>query len=70
MPEGPLEFAAETPRPADGSRFDIYSDPNDRNRGTMVPNDLSGRYVVVRTDFADVDGTMVLRLWYEPAPCE
>jgi hypothetical protein len=68
MPEGPLEFAADTPRPLDGARFDIYTSPNDPNRGTLVPNDLSGRYVVSRTEYAEVEGTRLLRLWYEPAP--
>ena len=70
MPEGPLEFAADTPRPRDGARFDIYSDPRDRNRGQMVPNDLAGRYVVVSTEYAEIDGTTYLRLWYEPAPAD
>jgi hypothetical protein len=28
MPEGPLEFAADTPRLRDGARFDIYTDPS------------------------------------------
>jgi hypothetical protein len=68
MPEGPLEFAADTPRPRDGARFDIYPRPNDPNRGTMVPNDLTGRYVVTRTEYAEVDGAPCLRLWYELAP--
>jgi hypothetical protein len=68
MPEGPLEFAADTPRPHDGARFDIYADPHDRNRGRMIPNDLTGRYVVVSTDYAELDGTTYLRLWYDPVP--
>lgn len=68
MPEGPLEFAADTPRPRDGTRFDIYPSPGDSNRGRLVPNDLSGRYVVSRTEYAEVEGVTVLRLWYEPAP--
>jgi hypothetical protein len=68
MLEGPLEFAADTPRPRDGARFDIYPSSGDPNRGTMVPNDLSGRYVVSRTEYAEVEGVTLLRLWYEPAP--
>jgi hypothetical protein len=68
MPEGPLEFAADTPRPPDGTRFDIYPDPRDRNRGTMVLNDLTGRYSVSASDYAEIDGTRVLRVWYEVAP--
>jgi hypothetical protein len=70
MPEGPLEFSADTPRPQDGSRFDIYQDPNDEFRGTLVPNALRGRYVVARTDYIDVDGTTHLRLWYDAAPTD
>lgn len=68
MPEGPLEFAADTPRPRDGSRFDMYQDPSDLNRGTFVPNELNGRYVVSASDYAEVDGTTCLRVWYEVAP--
>jgi hypothetical protein len=68
MPEGPLEFAAGTPRPADGTRFDIYTHPDDLNRGTMVLNETSGRYQVVRSDYAEVDGATVLRVWYETVP--
>jgi hypothetical protein len=68
MPEGPLEFAADTPRPADGARFDIYTNTHDQDRGTMVLNDLSGRYVVAQSDYAEVDGTTCLRVWYESAP--
>ena len=68
MPEGPLEFAADTPRLRDGARFDIYTDPRDLNRGTLVPNDLTGTYMVSRSEYADVDGTTYLRVWYEPAP--
>jgi hypothetical protein len=68
MPEGPLEFAADTPRPSDGTRFDIYSEPNDLNRGTLVPNELSGRYVVSSTEYVQIDGTTYLRLWYDRAP--
>ena len=68
MPEGPLEFAADTPRLRDGARFDIYTDPNDLNRGTLVPNDLTGKYVVPRSDYAEIDGTTYLRVWYDPAP--
>ena len=68
MPEGPLEFAAGTPRPRDGARFDVYTDPADLNRGSMVPNDLTGRYVVVRSKYADVDGITYLHVWYDPAP--
>ena len=70
MPEGPLEFAADTPRPRDGSRFDIFTDPNDLNRGTMVPNDLTGRFVVSRSDYAEIDGTTYLRIWYDAAPSD
>jgi len=65
MPEGPLEFAADTPRPGTGARFDIYTDPQDLNRGTMMRNELTGRYVVTGTDYAEIDGTAVLRVWYE-----
>jgi hypothetical protein len=68
MPEGPLELAADTPRLPDGARFDIFTDPQDRNRGTLVPNDLTGRYVVVRSDYAEVEGVACFRIWYEPAP--
>ena len=68
MVEGPLELAADTPRPRDGSRFDLYADQNDLNRGTFVPNDLNGRYVVRASDYAEIDGTTVLRVWYEAAP--
>ena len=68
MPEGPLEFAQETPRPSDGMRFDIYPDPHDRNRGTMSPNALTGRYQVTSSDYAEVEGATVLRVWYEVAP--
>lgn len=68
VPEGPLEFAADTPRPNDAARFDIFSDPQDLNRGTFLSNALSGRYVVRSTEYVQVDGTMVLRLWYDPAP--
>jgi|tagenome__1003787_1003787.scaffolds.fasta_scaffold19745755_2 hypothetical protein len=68
MAEGPLEFGAETPRPANGTRFDIYTNPQDQNRGRMVLNDLSGRYVVTHSEYADVEGTTVLRVWYESAP--
>ena len=67
MAEGPLELAADTPRPGDGARFDIFTDPQDRNRGTMVLNDLTGRYAVSASDYAEVDGARVLRVWYEPA---
>jgi hypothetical protein len=70
MPEGPLEFAAETPRLRDGARFDIFTDPNDLNRGRLVPNELTGRYVVHSTGYAEVDGVTVLRLWYELAPAD
>jgi hypothetical protein len=68
MAEGPLELAADTPRPQDGARFDIFTDPQDRNRGTMVLNDLTGRYVVATSDYAETDGAVVLRIWYERAP--
>jgi hypothetical protein len=68
MAEGPLELAADTPRPGDGVRFDIFTDPQDRNRGTMVLNDLTGRYRVSATDYTEIDGARVLRVWYEPAP--
>jgi len=68
MPQGPLEFAADTPRPRDGARFDIYTSPNDLNRGTLVLNDLSGRYVVTNTEYAEIDGTTYLWVWYVPAP--
>jgi hypothetical protein len=68
MPEGPLEFAADTPRPRDGARFDIFTSPTDLNRGSLVPNDLSGRYVVIRTEYRQIDGTTHLWVWYESAP--
>jgi len=68
MVDGPLELAADTPRPRDGARFDMYTDPQDLNRGTMVPNDVGGRYVVTGTDYAKVDGQVCLRVWYEAAP--
>jgi hypothetical protein len=68
MPEGPLEFAAETPRPRDGARFDIFTDPHDLNRGSLTLNELTGRYVVSGTEYVEVDGVTVLRLWYERAP--
>ena len=48
MPEGPLEFAADPPRPADGTRFDIYPKPGDPDRGTMVLDALRGHYAVVK----------------------
>lgn len=67
MPEGPLELGAETPCPPEGARFDLFTDPNDLNRGTLVLNDLTGRYRVARTDYAQIDGSTVLRIWYEPA---
>jgi hypothetical protein len=70
MPEGPLEFAADTPRPDDGTMFDIYPSPNDQNRGRMVLNDLTGRYRVARSDYAEIDGATVLRIWYERVPQE
>jgi hypothetical protein len=68
MPEGPLEFAADTPRPANGVRFDIYAKPDDLNRGTMVLNELGGRYRVTNSDYAEIDGVRYLRVWYEAAP--
>jgi hypothetical protein len=68
MPEGPLEFAADIPRPRDGTRFDMYADPHDLNRGTMGPNDLTGTYVVSRSEYADINGTTYLRVWYDVAP--
>jgi len=68
MAEGPLELAADTPRPGDGTRFDIFTDSRDLNRGTMVLNDLTGRYMVSATDYTEIDGTAVLRIWYEPTP--
>ena len=70
MAEGPLEFAAETPRPPDGARFDIYTDPHDQNRGTMVLNGLNGRYRVSHSEYAEIDGTTYLQVWYETAPRE
>ena len=36
----------------------------------MVPNDLTGRYVVSRSDYAEIDGTTYLRIWYDAAPPE
>ena len=68
MPEGPLEFAASTPRPANGVRFDIYTRPDDLNRGTIMLNELAGRYRVTSSDYAEIDGVRTLRVWYEPAP--
>lgn len=68
MPEGPLEFAADTPRLPDGARFEIFTDPADLNRGTLVPNDLTGRYVVARSAYAEIDGTTYLHIWYDRAP--
>jgi hypothetical protein len=70
MPEGPLEFAADVPRPPVGTRFDMYTNPEDQNRGRMVLNDLTGRYVVTRSDYTEVGGATVLRVWYESAPRE
>jgi hypothetical protein len=68
VPEGPLEFAPETPRPADGTRFDIYPKPGDPDRGTLVLNPLNGRYHIVSSDYAEVEGARVLRVWYERVP--
>ena len=70
MPEGPLEFAAETPRPQDGARFDLYTRPDDLDRGTMMPNDLNGRYRVTGSAFVEIDGTRYLHVWYERATNE
>jgi hypothetical protein len=70
MPEGPLEFSADTPRPRDGARFDIYTDPHDLNRGTMAPNELTGRYVVSGTEYVEIEGATYLRVWYERAPTD
>ena len=68
MPEGPLEFSAATPRPTNGTTFDIYPSPHDSLRGSMVLNPLSGRYRVVSSDRAEVEGAPVLRIWYERVP--
>ena len=68
MPEGPLEFAVGTPRPRDGARFDIYTNPSDLDRGSLVLNDLTGRYVVTGTEYMEIDGATYLWVWYEPAP--
>jgi hypothetical protein len=70
MPEGPLEFAADTPRPRDGTTFDMYAKPGDPDRGTLVLNELTGRFRVVSTDYAEVDGAAVLRVWYERVPSD
>jgi hypothetical protein len=70
MLEGPLEFAADTPPPREGARFDIFTRPDDPNRGTMTPNDLNGRYRVTGSRIVEIDGTHYLHVWYERVPNE
>ena len=38
------------------------------NRFVYVLNELTGRYVVTSTEYAEIDGTTYLWVWYEPAP--